>query len=70
MNKFLLKMVKPFVKNRIEKLLDDPEIKELVVSKINEKMDMPNVTEEREKELLEVMYTTVEILIKDIIEEI
>ena len=48
---FLLKIVKPLLKRRLRKELQDPENKAWVMNKLKEKVDIPKLDAEAEAKL-------------------
>lgn len=55
MKKMLLKFLKPFIVELVAKKLNDDAFKNLIVSKIDEKVDIPKLGSQEEKKLLESM---------------
>jgi len=58
--KVLIKMFKPLIKKVLRKELEKQDNQDLVVGIINEKLDIPKLTEAEEKKLLDQVYDAVE----------
>ncbi len=70
MRMFLFKIIRPFIKKKIVQLLNDEKIKTKLVESLNEKIDIPNVDEDKEKLFLNQTYDALGKLTIDIIEEL
>ena len=65
-----MKIAKPFIKKRVKKYLDDPDTRDTLVDLINEKLDIPNVSEEMEEEYLKTQYDLLNMIIMDFVEDL
>ena len=64
MNKFVAKMIMPFVKGFIVKQIKDEEFQKEFVKGLLEKVDLPNLTKAQEKKFVNQVYdATQELLI-------
>lgn len=70
MKKLLWKFVKPFVKKQAIKYVENDANQEKIIDLLNQKVDLPNMTEEAEELLLNQVYDALQIAIVDMIEEI
>lgn len=59
MSNWMLKLVKPFIKKRIEKVLEDKEFKKKILTNLNAKVDIPKVDEPTEYIMYEKIYDAV-----------
>jgi len=56
MKKFLVKLTKKFMISMVKKRMEDDDIKNSIVDSINEKLDIPKLTEKEEEKLLRQIY--------------
>jgi len=56
MKKLLLKFVKPFIKRQIIKQINDVETRAKLIIMINEKINIPKLTEVEEERLISQIY--------------
>lgn len=62
--KFLIKLILPFVKNSILEEITKSENKTWVVAKLNNHVDLPNLSEEEEAQVIENIYNSLTVLLK------
>ncbi len=62
--KFFLKLILPFIKNFVIEELTKEENKTVVINKLNELIDIPNLSEESEKVIIENIYNSLTELLK------
>ena len=53
---FLIKLLKPFIKRRVIKELENKDNKKSLVEAVNHKIDLPKLTEEEEHKLYSQLY--------------
>lgn len=70
MKKFFIKLAKPFFKKSIIEYVESDYYQQEVIKLVNEKVDLPNMTEEAEEKIYNQIYDTLQIAIVDMIEEI
>lgn len=54
--KFFFKVFKPFILSSVKGIAKEAYFKNLITMEINEKLDVPNLTEEQEEVLLKQVY--------------
>ena len=54
---FLLSVLKPFIKRKATDILMGNDIKKFVATKVNEKVDLPKLSEAEEQKLFEQFYS-------------
>lgn len=67
---FLIKIFKPLLKRKANKLLSDENYQQKIVNLVNKKIDIPNIDEKAEEVALNQIYDTFQLLLKDFIEEL
>jgi len=70
MPSWMLKLVKPFIKKRIEVLLNDKAFEKKILDNINSKVDVPKLDETTEYAILETIYDAAVASIKLAIDEL
>ena len=65
--KMAIKIAMRFAKNAIEDALKDEALKTKYIKLINEKIDIPKMSEKREAALLDEIWDAVEIVVEDVI---
>jgi hypothetical protein len=62
--KFLIKFILPFVKSFILDELTKESNKVIVINKLNELIDLPNLSESEELEVMDKVYGALSVLVK------
>lgn len=70
MKNWTLKLLKPFIKRYITKKLADEDMQNTAIGIINEKIDIPKLTEKQEEKLLNQIYDALEEALIEIIDQI
>lgn len=70
MKKWLLNMLKPFIKKIVIKQLENEEYKKLIITKINKKIDIPKVDEKTEEKTFNQIYDALKDLSVELIDNI
>ena len=61
---YIVKFLLPFFKKHLLKELSKSENRTFVVAKMNQYIDLPNMSEEAERELIEKIYDSLSLLLK------
>lgn len=70
MKKFILKMLKPFIKRQIKKVLGDEKYQKELIDKINKKVDIPKIDEATEAKALNQIYDTLQNLLIEVVDKL
>jgi hypothetical protein len=68
MNKFVFKLVKPFVKSYLKKEISNEAYQIMITDKIMEKIDLPKLTKAQKKKFLDSVYDASQELLLEYIE--
>ena len=70
MKKWLLNLLKPFIKAQMTKVLGNEEYQKELVDKINARVDIPKIDEDAEAKALNQIYDALQLLSLEIIDKI
>lgn len=65
-----IRIFKKVFKRELEQKIDDRDFKEQVIALVNEKVDLPKLDEKDEEKLLTEIYTVLQKIIKEIVDDL
>ena len=68
--KLAVKILGGVFKREIKAILEDGELKEKWIAKINEKVDLPKLSEEEEKAHLDAIWDALEGVVEDVVDKL